>query len=84
MTDYNIETLDWFTERCIYFKPKHFIITNIPATSESIEWIYKALRGRFCLTNNSVVHNLELYSSKTLFPAFEDPAEATAYELTWG
>jgi hypothetical protein len=63
--------------RDLNFVPCHFIKTHTPATPESKQWIQEKLRGRYSLT----------LSFGAVFgdniPAFEDPEEATFYELTW-
>lgn len=86
-------TLDpqtYFSERELCFKPKHFTIAKTPITTESKNWIYDKLKGRFCLVEIELIiassqENLgyDFDSLMDMYPAFEDPAEATFYELTW-
>jgi len=86
MSDYELDILSWFTERQLSYKPKHFVIVKTPLTTESKNWIFEKLRGRFCLLLIEEVASandtLASYAIET-YPAFEDPAEATFYELTW-
>lgn len=77
---YNIDYFTYFADRKLIFKPKHFVTASAPLTDESELWILKNLRGRYAI----VVELNEREIDSHLSPAFEDPAEATAYELTWG
>jgi hypothetical protein len=85
MTDLEIHPFTWFSEREIKFKPKHFIITKTPITSESRKWIYDKLKGRFAVIylETPISSFDDFLDMSNQFPAFEDPAEATFYELTW-
>lgn len=90
MTDLELDVLTWFSERQLSYKPKHFVITKTPATEENKKWIFDKLRGRFCLvqfeetiTVQDMGGPMDLFSQLETYPAFEDPAEATFYELTW-
>jgi hypothetical protein len=87
MTDLEIQPFTWFSEREVRFKPKHFVITKTPITSESRKWIYDKLKGRFAVINiEAPIGNFDDFivsDTSNQFPSFEDPAEATFYELTW-
>lgn len=86
MSELRLDPYTWFTERELKFKPKHFIVTRTPVTSESKRWIFDKLQGRFALVSlepSSRDTFDELLSTLEEYPAFEDPAEATFYELTW-
>lgn len=74
LTDINLN--QWFMNRELNFIPNHFIKTHTPTTPESKQWIQEKLRGRYSLTLNFSVFG-------DTIPAFEDPQEATFYELTW-
>ena len=74
-----IDILSWFSERCLYYTPKHFVVVDTPITKESRLWIYDKLRGRFSLTTTEPVNITQM----SVVPAFEDPQEAVLYELTW-
>lgn len=85
-----LDVITWFSERQLSFKPKHFIVAKTPLTEESKNWIFDKLRGRFSfieieevLTANDMGGAYDLMSSLNTYPAFEDPSEATFYELTW-
>lgn len=78
----------WFGERFLSFTPVHFCIATTPLTSQSKLWIYNKLSGRFSIVNNTI--DSDSLDSLSVFvglvsgrPAFEDPKEATLYELTW-
>lgn len=85
MPDYQINPYIWFCEREVNFRPKHFIITNTPLTNESKKWIYEKLTGRFSVITQlyNSNNNPRLIEGYARVPAFEDPSEATFYELTW-
>jgi hypothetical protein len=84
VTEYELDPITWFSERELKYTPRHFVISNTSLTAESKDWILKNLRGRF-----SCVHWVNENQPNILFdslhgrPAFEDPREATLYELTW-
>jgi hypothetical protein len=73
-----IDPVVWFSDREVYFKPPHFVMTNTPITEESKFWILKNLKGRFSLIEYGYVTR-----NKKFVPAFEDPQEAILYELAW-
>jgi len=77
--EYSIDYLTWFGERKLLFKPNHFVRSSARLTNESELWILKNLKGRYAL----VIEFSENFDSYVI-PAFEDPTEATFYELTWG
>lgn len=88
MTELHLDIMTWFGERQLSFKPKHFVVAKTPVTEVSKQWIFDKLRGRFCLVTAEEATILDMggpyqmISSET-YPAFEDPGEATFYELTW-
>lgn len=80
MTDYIIDPYIWFANREIDFLPKHFVVTNTPLNMDSKQWVLDNLKGRFCIIqNNQFLFILDSLGNI----AFEDPAEATFYELKW-
>lgn len=90
MIDLELDVITWFSERQLTHKPKHFVIAKTPVTEESKRWIFDKLKGRFCLvtveeivTAYDMGSSYDLMSSFDEYPAFEDPGEATFYELTW-
>jgi hypothetical protein len=83
MTEYQIDPVSWFTERELKYTPKHFVISTTALTNDNKLWILNKLKGRF-----SVVFTEDGIDDVLVFqlmgkPAFEDPKEATFYELTW-
>ena len=68
----------WFIERNMAHRPVHFVQATTPATNASIEWILSSLTGRFFLESS-----IDESFMDTTHVSFEDPAEATLYELKW-
>jgi hypothetical protein len=67
----------WFVDRKLSYKPKHFITSRTPITVESLSWIVHSLVGRYHL-------NIEMEDFEaTTIVSFEDHSEAMLYELTW-
>lgn len=90
MADLELDILTWFSERQLSFKPKHFTVAKTAVSEESKRWIFDKLKGRFCFVQVEEVVTAydmggayDLMSSLDTYPAFEDPGEATFYELTW-
>jgi hypothetical protein len=82
MTEYQLDPITWFGERELSYTPKHFIVTSQPCTVESKQWVLDKLHGRFSVTYPTVSTSiLELITPSCI--AFEDPQEATFYELKW-
>ena len=71
----NINLNTWFMERELSFCPKHFVKCHTPITTESKLWVYETLKGRFYINHNELFFDSNVH--------FEDPQEATLYELTW-
>lgn len=73
-------------ERELKFMPHHFVVSKTPINTDSKNWIYKNLHGRFCLVESIGDREDDSIIDFwiTSFPAFEDPQEAILYELTWG
>lgn len=70
----------WFIDRNLSFKPPHFVVATTPITKESATWIIHNLSGRFAFIEAENDKDPYVYN---MVPAFEDPVEATLYELTW-
>lgn len=70
----------WFVNRRLPYKPLHFVTAKTPLTTQSAVWIINTLSGRF--TFDGYVELDELLEEVSL-PSFEDPVEATLYELKW-
>lgn len=79
MNDYNVDPIIWFTEREVEYPPKHFITATTPLTFESKQWVIDNFRGRFSITQNNMAF---LFDNNNIgLISFEDPKEATMYEL---
>jgi len=87
MTELNVYT--WFSDRELSYIPAHFVVVDTIISTESKQWILEKLTGRFCLVDR--VHD---YSDSTdvsnpwtwsfgYSPAFENPIEATYFQLIW-
>lgn len=76
----NIDPYTWFGEREVSYVPKHFIITHTALTVESKIWVLENLKGRFGILPK---FDYILVGTELGKIAFEDPEEATFYELKW-
>jgi hypothetical protein len=83
MTEYNVDPLSWYSDRQLSFTPKHFTVANTVLTQESKIWILNVLKGRFSIVSKEDEIDQLYILSFDGCPAFEDPAEAVAYELYW-
>jgi hypothetical protein len=83
MTEYNIDPLSWYSDRQLNYTPKHFTVANTRLTEESRIWILNVLKGRFSIVSKTEEIDQLYILSFNGYPAFEDPAEAVAYELYW-
>jgi len=84
----NINPLAWYGVRELNFKPRHFVVATTELTTESLNWIAHTLVGRYAIVSKPLTEYLDILSRtrsyiSTDVPAFEDPTEATLYELTW-
>ena len=80
----NINLMTWFAERELSYCPKHFVGVKTFVDTERYIWVTEKLVGRFYIP----IHNMSLaglfHETKdecTIY--FEDPSEATYFELTW-
>lgn len=73
----NINPIHWYTERELEFCPKHFIKCKAELTVEARFWVYENLIGRFYIGSNPT----QLFDPDIIY--FEDPQEATMFELRW-
>jgi predicted SpoU family rRNA methylase len=70
----------WFVDRQLGYKPIHFVTVRTPLTNQSAAWIINTLSGRFTFEGHrEMADDFE----EVCMPSFEDPIEATLYELTW-
>jgi hypothetical protein len=84
MTELNVYT--WFSNRELNYIPAHFVVVDTLITQESKQWILEKLTGRFCLVESPNYTDQESYDSMLqfgYFPAFENPQEATYFQLMW-
>lgn len=69
----------WFAQRQLEFRPKHFVRSGAEVSEEAYNWILERLSGRFYIEN---ISSTSLYSyGRHIY--FEDPKEATLFDLTW-
>ncbi len=80
MTEYIIDPVVWFAERQVSYPPPHFVTATTTLTPESKQWVLDHLRGRFSITIDYDTF-LSLESMGRI--SFEDPREATIFELKW-
>jgi hypothetical protein len=82
--DKELDPISWYSSRQLDFTPLHFTQATTSLTSESKLWILNTLRGRFSVMRpiDTTYTNFDLLLSEGV-PAFEDPKEATIYELKW-
>ena len=81
MTEYEIDPVVWFAERQLDYPPVHFVTVHTPLTEESRQWVLNKLRGRFAVTIDTPDFLFNLESLGCI--SFEDPKEATLFELKW-
>lgn len=79
-SNYSVDVFTWYAEREVSHAPCHFVVTNTPVTNESKKWVLDNLKGRFSILTS--YHFLQFEDNLGLI-AFEDPEEATFYELKW-
>ena len=81
MTDYEIDPIIWFADRELSYPPVHFVTVATSLTEESKQWVLDHLRGRFAVTADTTDF---LFNIDSLgYISFEDPKEATIFELKW-
>lgn len=81
MSEYEIDPYIWFGKREIEFCPKHFVISDTPLTDESKQWVLDNIKGRFSIIQkNNQLFLIDYYLGNI---AFENPMDATFYELKW-
>lgn len=81
MTDYEIDPVVWFADRQLPYPPVHFVTATTPLTEESKQWVLNKLHGRFSIVETYDFFLLTTDSVGTI--SFEDPKEATLFELKW-
>lgn len=79
MTEINL--LRWYGNRGLTHSPSHFINCDTPLTDEAKFWVLTRLTGRFAITQHT---DFQTFITGTNYRiSFENPAEATMYELRW-
>jgi len=81
MTDYEIDPIVWFSNRQVDYPPPHFVTATTVLTEDSKQWVLNKLRGRFAITLNTGDFFTMIDTLGNI--SFEDPSEATLYELRW-
>jgi hypothetical protein len=80
MIEYSIDPYIWFGKREVNFCPRHFTLTTTPLTLSSKQWVLDNLKGRFSIIQTNQLFLIDYYLGNI---AFEDPKDATFYELKW-
>ena len=83
-----INPLLWFSEREIKTHvPPHFIKCESPLTEKSKLWVITRLQGRYSVSegvsDSGGDNNITYLFIDQEYIYFEDPTEATFYELRW-
>jgi hypothetical protein len=81
MTDYEVDPIVWFSNRRMEHPPAHFVMATTLLTEDSLQWVLNSLRGRYAITTNT--SDLFSFIESLGNISFEDPSEATLYELRW-
>lgn len=71
----------WYGERELSFTPPYFTKATTPVTPESLFWVRNKLTGRYCLVGGVSIDHFVFDPQTYIY--FEDPSEATVYELRW-
>jgi hypothetical protein len=71
-----INPIHWHSNREVEFCPKHFVKCNAELTKEAKFWVYENLTGRYHIGINDALFDPDIIY-------FEDPQEATLFELRW-
>lgn len=82
MNEYQLDPLQWHSQRKLDFEPNHFVRAKTVVTKKSSQWIIDSLRGRYTLLPKNSEDDI-INDSLNYIPSFEDPSEAVFYELTW-
>lgn len=62
--------------------PTHFVKATTPITHDGLIWVKNTLKGRYSLVFSEEESTNFIFTQK-LNIYFEDPTEATIYELRW-
>lgn len=77
----NFDPIAWFSKRELTFSPPHFIKCSTPVDPDRLLWIKNKLSGRYSIVTGTSLGTFVLESAQ--YVTFEDPADATMYELRW-
>ena len=80
----NVNPLLWFSEREVRITPPHFIKCPTPLTEKSKNWVMTKTQSRYSIvmSNGDSEDPIAIFID-TYYIYFEDPIEATVYELRW-
>ena len=83
----DLDPISWYSSREVECTPRHFVVATTVLTEQSKLWILNNLRGRFSVvaapTQEDTISSIPFINFGVAVPAFEDPKEATMYELKW-
>lgn len=80
----NVNPILWFGEREVKLTPPHFTKCPTPLTEKSKNWVMAKTQSRYSIVmaNGDSEDPLAIFID-TYHVYFEDPIEATVYELRW-
>ena len=81
MNEYYVDPIVWFANRELSYPPVHFVTVSTQLTEESKQWVLDHLRGRFAVSTDATDFLFNMNSLGSI--SFEDPKEATIFELKW-
>jgi hypothetical protein len=79
----NVNPLLWFGEREVKFTPPHFVKCPTPLTEKSKHWVMSKTQSRYSIVASDDSNDPLAIFIDTYSVYFEDPREATLYELRW-
>jgi hypothetical protein len=77
----NVNPVKWFSVRELDKVPPHFIKASTPISDKAKLWVITKLEGRYAIAEGDGPDDFLLISPQYIF--FEDPSEATMFELRW-
>jgi hypothetical protein len=82
----NVNPLLWFGEREVKLTPPHFTKCPTPLTEKSRNWVMSKTQSRYSICQgqeDDEDDKLAFIFEDKHYIYFEDPVEATVYELRW-
>lgn len=76
-----IDMYKWFGKRELDYIPAHFVRCETPLSEDSRLWVTSRLRGRYAVVQHTDMQTFTIETRYRVY--FEDPSEATIYELRW-